>query len=146
MPKIPIAFILAAATNCPLVNIAGTYTLDLKTETATVWSDTPISGCRSNGFIKDLRIQPDGLMIGDPRYSLIWINPSGTQYSTDGSSFGGRVEPGSEPMQWMGSVRDVEIKGTWRRGQLSGEFVRRFVYDGKQIECRGKVNGFKKGK
>jgi hypothetical protein len=49
-------------------------------------------------------------------------------------------------MQWVGSAGDVEFKGTWRRGQLSGEFVRRFVYDGKQIECRGKVSGFKMGK
>lgn len=128
------------------MDIAGNYTLDLKTESATIWSDLPTTGCRSNGFIKRLNIQTDGLMTGDPRYSLIWINPSGTQYNTEASIFGGRIEPSGELMQWLGSVRDVEMKGTWRRGQLSGEFVRRFVYDGKQIECRGKVSGFKTGK
>lgn len=145
MSKPLLAAILVAANNCPLVSVAGNYTLDLKTESATVWSDSPNSGCRSNGFIAGLSIQPDGLMAGDRRYSLIWINPSGTRFHTK-STFGGRVEPGSEPMQWVGSVRDVEMKGTWRRGQLSGEFIRRFVYDGKQIECRGKVSGFKIGK
>ncbi|TRU45852.1 MAG: hypothetical protein EWV49_18060 [Microcystis aeruginosa Ma_QC_Ch_20071001_S25] len=144
MYKTLTAVIIAAATNCPLVDVAGKYTLDLKTESATVWSDSPNSGCRSSGLIGGLAIQPDGLMTAS-RQSLIWINPSGTRYHTD-STFGGRVEPGSEPMQWVGSAGDVEFKGTWRRGQLSGEFVRRFVYDGKQIECRGKVSGFKMGK
>ncbi|REJ60024.1 MAG: hypothetical protein DWQ56_01880 [Microcystis aeruginosa DA14] len=138
-----LAFI-AEAANCPLVNVAGKYTLDLKTESATVWSDDPRSGCRSNGLIRGLSIQTEGLMTG-ARQSLAWINPSGTRFHTE-STFGGRVEPSSEPMQWVGSAGDVEFKGTWRRGQLSGEFVRRFVYDGKQIECRGKVSGFKTGK
>ncbi|MDB9311144.1 hypothetical protein PN478_08885 [Dolichospermum circinale CS-534/05] len=146
MSKTLLALIVAAATNCPLVNIAGDYTLDLRTETATAWNDSPSLGCRSTGSISGLKIQPDGLMTGHPRYSLLWVNPGGGMYHTEGSVFGGRVEPGSEPMQWTGSVRDVEITGTLRRGQLSGTFVRRLVIDGKQIECRGKVSGFKKGK
>ncbi|MBJ7900132.1 MAG: hypothetical protein GC158_09475 [Cyanobacteria bacterium RI_101] len=144
MYKPLLALILAAVPNCPLVNVAGNYTLDLRTDSATVWSDDPRSGCRSNGLIRGLSIQTDGLMTGS-RQSLAWINPSGTRFHTE-STFGGRVEPGSEPMQWVGSAGDVEMTGTWKRGQLSGEFVRRFVYDGKQIECRGKVSGFKTGK
>lgn len=49
-------------------------------------------------------------------------------------------------MQWVASAGDVEMKGTWRKGQLSGEFVQRFIENGKEIECRGKVSGFKKSK
>ncbi|MEB3188877.1 MAG: hypothetical protein VKL42_00855 [Snowella sp.] len=40
MYKPILALILAAVPNCPLVNVAGNYTISLHTETATIWSDT----------------------------------------------------------------------------------------------------------
>jgi hypothetical protein len=49
-------------------------------------------------------------------------------------------------LQWVASAGDIEMKGIWKRGQISGEFVQRFIEGGKEIECRGKVSGFKTGK
>jgi hypothetical protein len=149
MSKVMLALVVAAATNCPLVNVAGNYTFDLRTVTATVWNDDPHHGCVSKGYvgpnsggITSVHISPDGLMTADMLW-LVYANGVGT---TGGGQFGGRVEAGSEPMQWVGSAGDTEFKGTWRKGQLSGEFTRRFVWQGQQIECRGTVSGFKKGK
>jgi hypothetical protein len=123
-----------------LVNVAGNYTaITLHTENATVWSENFSSGCMNTGYIPNPVIQPDGLIVSKRLY---W----GTGNSAWGGDFGGRVEPGAEPMQWVASAGDVEMKGTWRRGQLSGEFIRRFVHKGQQIECRGKVSGYKTGK
>lgn len=132
-------FVVAATTNCPLVDVAGTYTLDLRTETASSWlGKDPEGGCSKTGSVdKDVKIQADGTMIG-----------GGVGWGSGGwhGVFGGRVEPGTEPMKWFGSAGDTEIAGTWRRGQLSGQFVQRFMAGKKEIECRGVVSGFKKGK
>ena len=124
--------------NCPLVNVAGNYTISLHTETATVWSENSRKGCKNTAYVSKPVIQPDGLIVA----GLLYWSPD----NWPGGAFGGRVEPGAEPMQWVASAGDVEMKGTWKRGQLSGEFVRRFIYDGKEIECLGKVSGFKRGK
>lgn len=130
--------LIAEAASCPLVNVAGNYTISLHTKSATAWNDNAGKGCKNTAYIDKPVIQPDGLIVAGRLY---W-SPA----NWDGGKFGGRVEPGTEPMQWVGNAGDTEMKGTWRRGQLSGEFVRRFVYQGQQIECRGTVNGFKTGK
>lgn len=58
----------------------------------------------------------------------------------------GRVEPSGEPIRWEASAGDIEMKGIWNRGQLSGEFVQRFIEGRKEIECHGRVSGFQTGK
>lgn len=142
MYKPILALIFAAVPNCPLVNVAGNYKLDLRTESASSWdlSDKE-RGCRKSGGTT-IEIDSNGLMTGN---NLTWP-PGNSSILNNSGKLGGRVEPEPEPMQWVASAGDVEMKGTWKRGQLSGEFVRRFIYDGKEIECRGKVSGFKRGK
>jgi hypothetical protein len=147
MSKVVLALLMVASTNCPLVDVAGTYQLDLRTETATVWDEVNVNrGCSSKGHIRRSQgtifdIQPNGIMTNGYLY---WWNSHNT-YQYFGGQFGGRVKLGSEPIQWVGNAGDTELKGTWERGQLSGEFIRRFTYEGKRIECRGTVSGFKKG-
>jgi hypothetical protein len=150
MNKMVLALLMAASNNCPLVDVAGTYTLDLRTETATVWNEINANqGCSSKGHVSigqdyrtnNVNIQADGIMTAG---NLYWWGNGNYNYS-DGQ-FGGRVKPGPEPMQWVGSAGNTELKGTWERGQLSGEFIRRFTYEGKRIECRGTISGFKKSK
>ncbi|MBK1989448.1 hypothetical protein A0J48_018235 [Sphaerospermopsis aphanizomenoides BCCUSP55] len=149
MNKPLLALIVAATTSCPLVNVAGNYSFDLRTEQASSWSTSSQPGCRKTGSTywqtKGIKINSDGIMDGQGQ-SIIWPNdpPRGGYHGS--GLFGGRVEPGTEPMQWVASAGDVEMKGTWRKGQLSGEFVQRFIENGKEIECRGKVSGFKKSK
>ncbi|MFM2060421.1 MAG: hypothetical protein RLZZ507_91 [Cyanobacteriota bacterium] len=144
MNKPLLALIVAATTNCPLVSVAGHYSFDLRTEQASSWRTGSKPGCRktgetvTSGIANGIKVNPDGIMEAD---KVVW---SGGRES--GGVFGGRVEPDSEPMQWFASAGDVEMKGTWRKGQLSGEFVQRFIENGKEIECRGKVSGFKKSK
>lgn len=142
-----LAFI-AEAANCPLVSISGTYMLQLITdESSLTLYPTKINGegCPVKGGGKVI-VQPDGLMIP-------------IQVSTFGSSnfnfggrgeFSGRVEPGNEPMQWVGTSSHpyfaVEYTGTLRRGQLSGQFVAQSAGRNKLVKCNGKVIGFKTGK
>jgi hypothetical protein len=140
MSNIMLALVVAAATNCPLVDVAGNYTFDLRTEQASSWYKVDGNfGCRKTARTewRGIKINPDGTMVGG---DVVW-----SQGGAKSGVFAGRVEPGSEPMQWVGSAGNVEMKGTWRRGQLSGEFVQRFIEGGKEIECRGTVNGFKTG-
>jgi hypothetical protein len=157
MYKTLTALILAAATNCPLVDVAGTYTFTIRTEQASSWYGVgdPVSkaGCRKTGGTKwgEIVISPDGSMVGKSSGGVsgrdfLVGNPGQGGSSRNLGVFGGRVEPGSEPMQWVASAADIEMKGIWKRGQISGEFVQRFIEGGKEIECRGKVSGFKTGK
>jgi hypothetical protein len=132
MSKIAVA-LLIAATNCPLVNVEGLYRVQLITENPS--DDCPIGG---GGKI---RIQPDGLMVPPDAFQFGGGFPG---------KFGGRVEPGTEPMQWVGTSGHeffvIEYEGTWRRGQLSGKFKAQGRRQGKSVECQGKVSGFKQGK
>lgn len=139
MSKPLFALIIAATSNCPLVDVAGTYRINLQTQSASSWRlDDSQPGCLKSGIV-DVKVSPDGLMNGD---SLTWP-PGNMAIFNNSDKFAGRIVPGTTPMQWEGSARDVEMKGTWNRGQLSGEFVRRFIDGKKEIECRGKVSGFK---
>lgn len=135
------AVMIAAAMNCPLVNVAGTYTVNFQTQSASSWEIDSKPGCRKSGTVT-VEINSEGLMNGD---SLEWP-PGNMSIINNSGKFSGRVAPGKEPMSWEGSAMDVEMKGTWNRGQLSGEFVRRFIYENKEIECKGKISGFKTGK
>lgn len=136
-----IAFI-AQAANCPLLDIAGKYSFTLQTQKASSWYGVDGSrfGCRKTGGTESgvIGINPDGTMVGG---QFRWSG--GGRLSGNVS---GRVEPGTEPMQWVGSIGDISMKGTLRRGQLSGEFVQHFIEGGKEIECHGTVSGFKVGK
>jgi hypothetical protein len=46
-------------------------------------------------------------------------------------------------MKWVAAAGDVEMRGTLQGGELSGEFTQRFIEGKKEVECRGKVSGFK---
>lgn len=146
MYKTLTAFILAAATNCPLVPLQGTYMVQLITdESSLTLYPTKINGqgCPAKGGGKVI-IQSDGLMIP------IQVNTYGpTNFDFGGrGEFAGRVEPGNEPMQWVGTSSHphfaVEYTGTVRRGQLSGQFVAQS--SGGKVKCNGKLIGFKVGK
>ena len=137
MYKTLTAFILAAATNCPLVNVAGTYMVQLITE-------NPSNDCPAKGG-GTVVIQSDGLMV--PGVAL-GGNP--TSFNFGGGSagrFGGRVEPSQGTMQWVGTSSHtyfaIEYTGTLRQGQLSGKFS---AQSSKGKQCNGKVVGFKTGK
>jgi hypothetical protein len=131
-----LAFI-AEAANCPLVNIAGTYSFDLRTEKASSWYGIGY-GCGKTGRTETggIQINPDGTMVG----GTVVMSPGGQKSDI----FGGRIESDSKPVKWEGSAGDIEMKGTWVKGQLSGEFVQRFIVQDKEVECRGKVSGFKR--
>jgi hypothetical protein len=132
---------IAEAANCPLVNIAGTYSFDLRTEKASSWYGIDGNyGCRKTGRTESngIQINPDGTMVG----GTVVLSPGGRKSEI----LGGRIEPDNKPVQWEASAGDIEMKGTWVKGQLSGEFVQRFIEQGKEVECRGKVSGFKRGK
>jgi len=135
MYKTLTSLILAAAANCPLVGVEGTYMIQLITE-------NPSEECPAKGGGK-VKIQPDGLIVTlnrDPGFNF----GGGTV-----GEFGGRVEPGKEPMQWVGTSSHtyfaIEYSGTLRQGQLSGQFVAQRS-TGKLVKCNGKVIGFKTGK
>lgn len=139
---------IAEAANCPLVDISGTYMIQLVTdESSLTLYPTKINGegCPPKGGGKAI-IQPDGLMIP------IQVNTIGPRNFAFGGAgeFAGRVEPGNEPMQWIGtsshSYFAVEYMGTLRRGQLSGQFVAQSSGRNKLVKCTGKVIGFKVGK
>ena len=132
-----LAFI-AEAADCPLVNIAGTYSFDLRTEKASSWYGIDGNyGCRKTGRteFEGIKINPDGTMVG----STVIMSPGGRKSGI----FGGRIESDNKPVQWEASADDIEMKGTWVKGQLSGEFIQRFIEGKKEVECRGKVSGFK---
>ena len=121
----------------PTVDLAGTYTFDLRTETASSWlGQDPEGGCSKTGGVNgNVTIQSNGTMTG-----------GGVGWGSGGwhGVFGGRVELGTEPMKWTGSAGDTEMKGTWQGGQISGDFIQRFISRKKEVECLGKVSGFKK--
>ncbi|AFY59672.1 hypothetical protein [Synechococcus sp. PCC 6312] len=134
--------LIAEAANCPLVDVAGSYSFTLQTEKASTWYsvDNNRFGCRKTGGTewKGIKINPDGTMVsGD----FVWSG--GGRKS---GIFSGRVEPSAEPMQWVGTAGDISMKGVLRRGQLSGQFVQHFIEGGKEVECHGTVSGFKVGK
>lgn len=148
---------IAEAANCPLVDVAGTYTFTIRTEQASSWygvgNPPSKAGCRQTGGTKwgEILISSDGSMVGKSSGGVggreFFVgNPTQGGSSRNLGIFGGRIEPGSEPMQWFATAGDIEMKGTWKRGQLSGEFVQRFIEGGKEIECHGKVSGFKTDK
>ena len=132
MYKTLTAVIIAAATNCPLVDVAGTYMVQLITE------NSP-EGCpaKGGGYVK---VDADGLMVQSSAFNYHGGWPG---------KFGGRIEPGAEPMQWTGTSSHeyyaIEYQGTWKRGQLSGQFIAKGA-KGERLECKGKVMGFKAGK
>jgi hypothetical protein len=139
--------LIAEAANCPLVDISGTYMVQLITE-------NPSQDCPSKGGGK-VKIQPDGLIVTPYEPGL-----PGFRFGGGGRSgeFAGRVEPGTETMQWVGTSRHdyfaVEYTGTLRKGQLSGQFSAQgssvsgqfSAQGGKLVKCKGKVIGFKTGK
>jgi hypothetical protein len=132
---------IAEAADCPLVNIAGTYSFDLRTEKASSWVEIDGNyGCRKTGRTEfgGIKINPDGTMVGN----IVIMSPGGRKSGI----FGGRIESDNKPVKWEASAGDIEMKGTWVKGQLSGEFTQRFIEGKKEVECRGKVSGFKVGK
>ncbi|MEB3192735.1 MAG: hypothetical protein VKL42_20525 [Snowella sp.] len=131
-----LAFI-AEAANCPLVNVQGTYLVQLITENSP--EGCPVKGGGS------VAIQPDGMMV--PSIAPTG-NPSSFNYHGGWpGTFGGRIEPGAEPMQWTGTSSHeyyaIEYQGIWKQGQLSGKFIAKGTDRVKRLECRGKVLGFK---
>jgi hypothetical protein len=137
-----LAFI-AEAADCPLVKVAGVYTVSLRTEKASSWYGVGESnfGCRKTGRINwsgsPITVNPDGTMVGA---AVVW------EGGKSSGIFGGRIKPDSEPMKWVAAAGDVEMRGTLQGGELSGEFTQRFIEGKKEVECRGKVSGFKVGK
>jgi|LakMenE01Jun11ns_1017448.scaffolds.fasta_scaffold9910668_4 hypothetical protein len=134
---------IAEAADCPLVDIAGVYTVSLRTEKASSWYGVGGNnfGCRKTAEINwsgsPITINPDGTMVGA---AVVW------EGGKDSGNFGGRVKLNSQPIKWVAAAGDVEMKGTWQGGELSGEFVQRFIEGKKEVECSGKVSGFKAGK
>lgn len=130
-----LAFI-AEAANCPLVDVQGTYLVQLITE-------NPSEVCPTKGG-GPVTIDSNGLMVGRGAGVPFFYGPSWQR------GFGGRIEPGPEPMGWTGTSSHanyaIEYQGTWKRGQLSGKFIAKGYNKSKPIECYGKVTGFKTGK
>ncbi|GCA88957.1 hypothetical protein NIES3804_09130 [Microcystis aeruginosa NIES-3804] len=146
MYKTLTSLILAAATNCPLVPLQGTYMVQLITDESSInLYPTKINGrgCPAKGGGKVI-IQPDGLMI--PIQVNTW-GPNNFDFGGRGE-FAGRVESGNEPMQWVGTSSHpyfaVEYTGTVRQGQLSGQFVAQSSQG--KVKCNGKLMGFKVSK
>jgi len=109
---------IAEAADCPLVNIAGTYSFELRTEKASSWYGVDGNyGCRKTGRteFEGIKINPDGTIVS----STFILSPGGRKSGI----FGGRIESDNKPVQWEASAGDIEMKGTWVKGQLSGEFV-----------------------
>ncbi|BAY24698.1 hypothetical protein NIES2100_44940 [Calothrix sp. NIES-2100] len=125
-----VAFI-AEAANCPLVDVQGTYLVQLITENSP--EGCPVKG---GGYVN---IGADGLMVQSDAFNYHGGWPG---------KFGGRIEPGAEPMQWTGTSSHeyyaIEYQGSWKQGQLSGKFIAKGAKGThKGLECLGKVVGFK---
>jgi hypothetical protein len=91
--------LIAEAANCPLVNVAGTYLIQIMTVNSP--EGCPVKG---GGYIT---ISADGLMVHSDSFRYYGGSPG---------KFGGRIEPGTEPMQWTGTSSHeyyaIEYQGT----------------------------------